>query len=373
MLDLISDEGAALGSLIYDYSQVDDQHRDIVMTAAIDIKTRWTRAQDDLIVIGQQLIDIKQFLPHGQFGKWVAQECGIEPRMAQNMMNVAERFADKSETVSLLSNSVVMLLAAPSVPDEAIEEVVVHAREIGASPTKTEAKAIIDAHKPPKRPAPPSAVNPHKVDHLVSKGWAFIHKPDGSGVSAVHGALTGVRLVPFATEDEAIDFAEAKQKEAGSPTPTLRTLTADETMSLVWRVVKAAKMPIATSPATTGQRWRQYRDWLSRYTVAADYSHEAPAGTQLDRQTLAGARQAIVAELDKNINMVHAPASEPAVEAPVGKTLVDVFADEAVQLPPFPVADKEMFIAQVKRSIKLLDEEGCATVAGFLRAVARGL
>ena len=127
MLDLLSSERSQLQPLRYDYNQIDARHRETVIEAAIDIHGHAAKARDNLMAIGDRLLQIKDILPHGQFQEWVEQEFGIERRMAQNYMAVASRFGNtkrfggKNEIISFFSPTAMYLLAAPSTPVEAVE------------------------------------------------------------------------------------------------------------------------------------------------------------------------------------------------------------------------------------------------------------
>jgi hypothetical protein len=82
------------------------------------------RAVTDIIEIGRRLTDAKGRLGHGKFLTWLAAEFGWSERTAENFMRVydlsrkSEKFADLGVPVSAL-----YLLAAPSTPDKALEEV----------------------------------------------------------------------------------------------------------------------------------------------------------------------------------------------------------------------------------------------------------
>lgn len=151
MLQILRDAGGLQGSLKYNYDTIDAGVREQVIEAALDIRQRINRAQGDLLATGQKLIETKDLLPHGQFQDWVQTEFGFSQRTAQNFMNVAERFAEKSETVSLFSDSALYLLAAPSTPAAAIDAAAEEAAATGASPTKERVKEIIAEHKPVRR------------------------------------------------------------------------------------------------------------------------------------------------------------------------------------------------------------------------------
>jgi hypothetical protein len=118
----------------------------------VDIIANGQQMQESAVAIGERLIDVKQRLEHGQFGDWCATEFGMSQRTAQNLMNVARTFAGKSETVSLLSDSALYLLAAPSTPEPARAEVIEETQATGKSPTKQRVREIIAKHKPAAQP-----------------------------------------------------------------------------------------------------------------------------------------------------------------------------------------------------------------------------
>jgi len=110
--------------LRYDYSRVEDETvRERLRQAAVQIKPRLKRAAEDLFVIGQELVTIKEYLGHGEWGEWLATEFGLSDRMARNFMNVAIRLGGKTEKFSVLPVSVLYELAAPSTAPEVIEQV----------------------------------------------------------------------------------------------------------------------------------------------------------------------------------------------------------------------------------------------------------
>ena len=146
MLELLRNAGGLQNSLRYNYEEISQEHRETVKEAAIDIRQRTKRASDDILQIGARLCEVKALLPHGQFQSWAEDEFGMSKRTAQSLMNVAQRFLDKSETVSLLGTSVLYLLAAPTTPDAAVDAVVEYAQTNGA-PTKAETQRIIAEHK----------------------------------------------------------------------------------------------------------------------------------------------------------------------------------------------------------------------------------
>ena len=100
--------------------------------------------------IGLHLIEIKkikQLLPHGKFLPMIEREYHFGPRTAQRMMNAAEKFAGKYDTVSHLPIhlTAIYLHAGPDVPEGARDEAIRSAQS-GGVVTKAVAKALIRKH-----------------------------------------------------------------------------------------------------------------------------------------------------------------------------------------------------------------------------------
>lgn len=139
------------------------------------------RTSEDMITIGEELLAIKPLLA-GQFLNWWESETGLSARMAQQLMRVAEQFGDrartkfasqdgtpegrtkfatdgaadgtrtkfasvtKSELSSLPAPKVLMMIAAPSTPDDVRQEVLGRAAD-GEKITVAEVKRLKDEAK----------------------------------------------------------------------------------------------------------------------------------------------------------------------------------------------------------------------------------
>jgi len=152
--DVLPDRTVLRGRLRWDYSQVAPVDRKAVEDAAVDILANGQRMQSSVIEIGSRLIEVKRLLDHGQFGEWCDTEFGMSERTAQSWMNIARTFAGKSAEISLLSDSSLALLAAPSTPEPARQEAIAEAQATGRSPSVQRTKEIIAQHKPGPVPAP---------------------------------------------------------------------------------------------------------------------------------------------------------------------------------------------------------------------------
>jgi hypothetical protein len=138
----------------FNYSPLEPAVAKKVHTAAEHIRETVKRTIEGIIQVGQDLLSVKEALPHGQFGPWLRAEFGWTERTARNFMAVAEAFGPKTEIISDLriDPTAAYLLAAPSAPDEAREAAVERA-ESGERITAKVAKKILaeERKKPAKR------------------------------------------------------------------------------------------------------------------------------------------------------------------------------------------------------------------------------
>lgn len=102
-------------------SELGENAREVIAEAASAIRSRFN---GDVREIGERLAAVKDVLPHGAFGPWVAHELGITPRTAQNYMNAAGFLTGKSETVSHLPPAILYKLAAPTALPVLVDKVV---------------------------------------------------------------------------------------------------------------------------------------------------------------------------------------------------------------------------------------------------------
>jgi hypothetical protein len=175
----------------FDYASLDTETRIVVQQKTGEIRERVKRTQQDIIEVGERLIDVKSRLGHGRFLEWLRLEFDWTDQTARNLMNVAEAFKSKTVLDLPVSQKALYVLAAPSVPPAAREEAVQKAAN-GQHVTYSEAKAIIATHKPasprptpdpprmaplipevlPMTPAPPSAPRPEFEPPPATNGHA---------------------------------------------------------------------------------------------------------------------------------------------------------------------------------------------------------
>lgn len=73
----------------FDYTSLDKAVASAAINAAHNIRTRLNSVMSSFVQIGEDLIAVKQSLPHGEFRKWCAAEFDMTPRTAANYMNAA--------------------------------------------------------------------------------------------------------------------------------------------------------------------------------------------------------------------------------------------------------------------------------------------
>src|SRR5215471_21004737 len=112
---------------------------------------------ENVVEIGRLLTECKRICGHGKWLPWLEREFGWEETTAQRFMRVHELALSKSGNLPDLPVSAIYLLAAPSTPKEARDEIIERA-QAGETIPVTEAKHIIehvkDQQQPRKRTKP---------------------------------------------------------------------------------------------------------------------------------------------------------------------------------------------------------------------------
>lgn len=144
-----------LAPAAFDYASLDAETRIVVQQRTSELKMIARRAATDVIEIGAKLVDVKERLPHGQFGRWLEAEFQWSEPSAQRFMRVAERFQNRQ--IDGFAPSALYMLAAPSVPDEARAAAVVRA-QAGEPITVAAAKVVIAEHTPPPAERTPATL-----------------------------------------------------------------------------------------------------------------------------------------------------------------------------------------------------------------------
>jgi len=100
---------------LFNYSSIDAETTAYLKQNAQETRTLLKRTTEDIIRIGQNLMEAKARLPHGQFTPWVKAELGISQPTAWRFMQVARgKEIKKSFTV----NDLMAQISAPGEDDD---------------------------------------------------------------------------------------------------------------------------------------------------------------------------------------------------------------------------------------------------------------
>ena len=146
--------------LDFDYRLLDTETRVFVHQQTSEIKMRLRRNAQDIIDIGQKLIELKQRLGHGWFTTWLKSEFNWSISAATKFMQVGEQFKFVNFTNLNITASALYVIAAPSTSKKARVEVLARA-SFGENITYTKAKEIVNQHK---KAAKPKSNKPVTID-----------------------------------------------------------------------------------------------------------------------------------------------------------------------------------------------------------------
>lgn len=131
----------------FDYGLLDTEARIVAKQRASEIKSLMQQNSQNIIEIGQKLIDVKEQMEHGQFGRWLKAEFDWSKSAALRFMQVASQFKNTNLAHLEIAPSALYEIAAPSTPEGARQEIIERAKQ-GEKITYTKAKSISAHHKP---------------------------------------------------------------------------------------------------------------------------------------------------------------------------------------------------------------------------------
>lgn len=131
---------------LFDYSQLDIETRDVVQQRTTEIKALMRRTAQDIIEIGQKLIEVKDRLGHGNFGPWLKIEFEFSEDAARKFMRVAEKFKTINFLDLTIAPSALYLLAADNTPEPIRQEMVERAQN-GEAITYSTVRESIEVNK----------------------------------------------------------------------------------------------------------------------------------------------------------------------------------------------------------------------------------
>ena len=134
--------------------------KNTVAQKTAEIRKLIGHAAQNIIDIGSRLIEVKDALPHGDFGKWLGKEFGWKEQTARNMMNVARTFKNPNFGDLKIAPSALYLLASPSTPEPIRQEFV----EKAAKDEKVTHAEVKRALAPLPEPPAPRPEEPHEAE-----------------------------------------------------------------------------------------------------------------------------------------------------------------------------------------------------------------
>lgn len=128
-------------------ADLDPEVSTFIQQHTTEIKERMRRSAQDVVEIGQRLIEVKERLGHGHFLEWIKTEFDWHRDTANKFMHVAEQFGTlEMSKFSTFAPSALYLLAASSTPSEARIEALELAEQ-GETISHAKAKVIVERHK----------------------------------------------------------------------------------------------------------------------------------------------------------------------------------------------------------------------------------
>ena len=135
----------------FKYEHLDEKTQTIVWQRTSEIKELMRLTAENIISIGQKLTEVKEKLGHGSFQNWLRSEFEWSEQTARQFMQVyrwSKTIENKNFVFSQLATSALYLLAAPSTPPEARDEVLTLIDE-GEKISYSCVKTIVNRYKKP--------------------------------------------------------------------------------------------------------------------------------------------------------------------------------------------------------------------------------
>jgi hypothetical protein len=130
----------------YHYQGVDPLLAATLQQRTTGIRRRLEEVAQGLLDIGRDLRYVRDHLLHGEWIDWLQAEFAMSEETARNWLHVWDRFGNTGISLGNLRRSVIYLLAAPSTPDTAVEEICNRDSQ-GEHVTVAEAQEAIREHR----------------------------------------------------------------------------------------------------------------------------------------------------------------------------------------------------------------------------------
>lgn len=139
----------------FDYDTLAPDLREMVQEHTGEIRTLARRAAQDIVEIGERLIEVKGALEHGRFQEWVKAEFGWSYQAAHRFMQVGSQFKTLNLRDLNIAPSALYALASGSTPGFIREEIIEMAQATGHPVTHKAVQERLAAHHADTPPAEP--------------------------------------------------------------------------------------------------------------------------------------------------------------------------------------------------------------------------
>jgi hypothetical protein len=143
-----------------------NDEQEFIQVRTNEIKALMSRTTQDIIDIGEKLIEVKYFLGHGKFTDWLKSEFSWSVSTATKFIQVAQQFKHVNFTNLNISTSALYVIAAPSTSKRVREEVLKLATE-GQIISYSKAKEILNQQKSISQTEPNHTSNLQNIDFSV--------------------------------------------------------------------------------------------------------------------------------------------------------------------------------------------------------------
>lgn len=130
----------------FSYDTFDNETGFVVRQLTSEIKNLIQRSAQDIVDIGQKLIEVKEKLGHGKFALWLKAEFDWSESTARKFMQVARQFKSAKFADLKIATSALYLLACNNNPPAARQEALKRAKK-GEIIDYSRAKSIVAQHK----------------------------------------------------------------------------------------------------------------------------------------------------------------------------------------------------------------------------------
>lgn len=238
----VSSRGRSMGEVsLFDYAGLSVADQVAVQSAAVRIRDRMKRTVEDIIAIGQDLIAVKDKLPHGAFLPWIEAEFGMSENAARNFMRVATVYAGKSAMIADFSPTVLYELAAPSTP-EPVRRAVEALAGAGESVSVAEVQRL-------KREATEAAKRAQDADAKANAAAAEAERQRAKADALAEGQRDLIEAAKAQARREAEEKAAAELETARAEAERAKTALAEQQRQLSDATRKAEVAAMAKAQA----------------------------------------------------------------------------------------------------------------------------